>query len=357
MANVKVSDLPLAHAVGVNDVFEVVQDGENRKLPASRLKEFIPIPDELVMPNDLPIQCYTAFTATGGPAFALAGPPAITAYAAGLRLRVKFPATAIGASLNVNELGAHDLKQYDAAGAKIPAVLATGQLADVEFDGVDFVLLTPLAQPKGIETYTANGNFTVPPGVTALYLSGCAGGGGGGGSATIASNQAAGPGGGGGAGQWIMRKRYEVASGQVIPITIGAGGNGGAGGAAWGSGTAGGNTVIGALVTLNGGGGGGAGGKAVGATAGGPGGAGYPAGGYGADCGSALGGHGGAGAGTPFGPGTPPVRNAWGGNAVTGANAAGYGSGGSGAGGLVSGLAGTGAAGGNGAPGMVIIEW
>lgn len=356
MANVKVSDLPLAHAVGVNDAFEVVQDGENRKLPASRLKEFIPIPDELVVPDDLPIQRYTAFTATGGPIFALAA-PVITAYAAGLRLRVKFPAAANGASLNVNALGARNLKQYDAAGAKVPAVLAAGQLADVEFDSTDFVLLTPLAQPKGIETYTANDNFTVPPGVTVLYISACAGGGGGGGSATIASSYAAGSGGGGGSGQWIMRKRYDVTSGQVIPITIGAAGNGGPGGAAWGSGTAGGNTVIGTLVTLNGGGGGGAGGKAVGSTAGGPGGSGFPAGGVGADCGSAIGGHGGTGAGTPFGSATPPARNGMGGNAVAGTHAAGYGSGGAGAGGLVGGLAGTGAAGGNGAPGMVIIEW
>ncbi len=39
---------------------------------------------------------------------------------------------------------AQSLKQYDASGSKVAAVIAVNQLVDVEYDGVDFVLLDPL---------------------------------------------------------------------------------------------------------------------------------------------------------------------------------------------------------------------
>ncbi|WP_242487877.1 glycine-rich domain-containing protein [Pseudomonas sp. TH31] len=104
----------------------------------------------------------------------------------------------------------------------------------------------------GIQRFTANGSFTVPVGVTKIWLSGCAGGGGGGacpgGTSAIASG-----GGGGGAGQPVIKLQVTVTPGQVVPIVIGAAGNGASAGVAA---TAGGNTLVGpsgALLVLSGG--------------------------------------------------------------------------------------------------------
>lgn len=91
-------------------------------------------------------QTYTAFTTAGAaPNFTLAPTPAITAYTAGQRFRVKFHAAGSGADvLNVSGLGNKGLKQYDTAGAKVAAVIAANMLVDVEYDGVDFLLLNRL---------------------------------------------------------------------------------------------------------------------------------------------------------------------------------------------------------------------
>jgi hypothetical protein len=97
-------------------------------------------------------QPYTAFTTTGATgAFVLTPSPAIAAYAANQRFRVKFHAVGNGAdTLNASGLGAKSLKQYNSAGSKVAAVIALNQLVDVEYDGVDFVLLDPL--PVGLST-------------------------------------------------------------------------------------------------------------------------------------------------------------------------------------------------------------
>lgn len=103
-------------------------------------------------------QVLTAFTTAGAaPSFTLAPSPAIQAYAAPLRLRVKFSAAGAGAdTLNISGLGAKSLKQYDSTGAKVAAVIASGQLTDVEYDGTDLVVLDPLPadpwamQPIGV---------------------------------------------------------------------------------------------------------------------------------------------------------------------------------------------------------------
>lgn len=91
-------------------------------------------------------QKHTAFSTAGAaPNFTLTVVPTLAAYAAGQRFRVKFHAGVTGAStINVNGLGARSLKQYDYAGNKANAAIATGQLVDAEYDGVDFVLLDPL---------------------------------------------------------------------------------------------------------------------------------------------------------------------------------------------------------------------
>jgi len=81
-----------------------------------------------------------------------------------------------------------------------------------------------------VQTFTSNGTFTVPAGVTKIWVTACAGGG-------RAGNERAGDG-----GDWIYRHPYAVAEGSVINITVGKGSTE--------MGVAGGSTVIGKLVTL-----------------------------------------------------------------------------------------------------------
>ena len=99
-----------------------------------------------VTSGNLQNQTYTAFT-TGGVSgtFTLTPSPALASYAAGQRFRVKFSAGGNGSdTINVSALGAKNLKQYDSAGNKVAPVIASGCLFDVEYDGVDFVILDPL---------------------------------------------------------------------------------------------------------------------------------------------------------------------------------------------------------------------
>lgn len=84
----------------------------------------------------------TAGTAT---ALTLTPVPAISAYTANQRFSVKFHvASGANPTLNTSAKGAKALKQYDASGAKVAAAFAVGQISDVVYDGVDFVLIDPL---------------------------------------------------------------------------------------------------------------------------------------------------------------------------------------------------------------------
>lgn len=91
-------------------------------------------------------QAYTGWTTSGtAPSFVITPLPAWSAYTAGQRLRVKFHAAPAGSDTgNISGLGAKSFKQYDSSGAKIAAVIASGQLCDVEYDGTDLVILNPL---------------------------------------------------------------------------------------------------------------------------------------------------------------------------------------------------------------------
>lgn len=215
--------------------------------------------------------------------------------------------------------------------------------------GRDQDLLDALLGVKNIARFTSSGSFTVPAGVTKLWVSGCAAGGGGGFSSNTTANVSGG-GGGGGAGQALIRTPFTVTSGQVIAITIGSGG---------GSGTNGGNTVIGSLATLLGGTAGNPGSNGTAGTAfGGIGGGGFPKGSDGHDAGNLAGtGNGGVGAGGPFGSAGGASRSAFGGTPLPGGPAGGFGCGGGGAGGQSSNGTQTGALGGTGSPGLVIFEW
>ena len=104
----------------------------------------------------------------------------------------------------------------------------------------------------GVQTFTEDGTFTVPAGVTKILITACGGGAGGGGA--IASDEA---GAGGNGGSCIIREPYTVIPNSKINIVIGLGGAAGTSSSSSNSnpksGGSGGTTVIGSLVSLPGG--------------------------------------------------------------------------------------------------------
>ena len=100
-------------------------------------------------------QANTAFTTTGSAAaYVLTPTPQIAALAANQRFRVKFSFSTTGAStLAVSGTTATALKQYDSTGTKIDPTIVSGQLADVEYDGTNWVILTPLTPSVVLRSY------------------------------------------------------------------------------------------------------------------------------------------------------------------------------------------------------------
>lgn len=72
--------------------------------------------------------------------------PAVSTYAEGQRFTLELNADGTTGSntLNVNAIGVKNVKQYDDAGNKRSGVLKNTQIAVVEYDGADFVILNPL---------------------------------------------------------------------------------------------------------------------------------------------------------------------------------------------------------------------
>jgi hypothetical protein len=97
---------------------------------------------------------------------------------------------------------------------------------------------------SGVQTFTASGSFTVPAGVTQIEVE--AWGGGAGSYASTSGN----PAGGAGAGGYARKRITGLAPGQVIAVTVGAGGSAGATGTAPTPGTA---SSFGGFITANGG--------------------------------------------------------------------------------------------------------
>ena len=89
---------------------------------------------------------------------------------------------------------------------------------------------------SGVQTFTEDGTFTVPDGVTKILVTACAGGQAGYYSGGNSEAE------GGDGGDWIFRQPYSVVPKSSISITVGQGGKS--------SGAKGSSTVIGALVTL-----------------------------------------------------------------------------------------------------------
>ena len=211
------------------------------------------------------------------------------------------------------------------------AGLVYAQIAGpVNLQGTGGAITTPVAGPANgyiVHTFTANGTFVPPPGVTSVDVLVVAGGGGGGRGGGNA-------GGGGGAGGFV--ESSGVAVGGAVNVVVGAGGTGGTAAAL--KGTNGNNSSFGAVSATAGGGGGAGDSGSAPARAGNAGGSG---GGGGAGNANGEDGAGGAGSqgnngGNGRGRGTANQR-------------AGGGGGGAGAAGVTAVTNGVGGAGGNGA--------
>ena len=196
-------------------------------------------------------------------------------------------------------------------------------------------------------TTTGAQNWTVPPGITEISAVVVGGGGGGGGGETGRNEGVT-----GGAGGGLAYGTFAVTPGEVLTVTVGAGGTAGPAG---GNGGTGGSSSIarGATVLLSGGGGGGGQNRSTATVTGGAstgtartaGGAGGNSGGNSTDTGSGGGGAGGysaaGGAGGTTGAGASSTGGGGGGG---GATNSGQGYGGGGVGVLGAGANGTGGA-------------
>lgn len=114
--------------------------------------------------------------------------------------------------------------------------------------------LKKLIETHGVQTFTSDGTFVVPPGVHKIFVTGCGGGQGGGTNSSSGNWEYKGAGGSG--GECVIRETFSVIPGQQIQITIGKGGSAGNGNShpiGGTTGATGGSTVVGSLITLRGG--------------------------------------------------------------------------------------------------------
>ncbi len=81
--------------------------------------------------------------------------PALAAYAAGniVRFKANFSTTA-AATLNVNALGAVAIKKNDGATALGANDIVSGQIVEVEYDGTNFQMLSPVGTPASQTSYS-----------------------------------------------------------------------------------------------------------------------------------------------------------------------------------------------------------
>jgi hypothetical protein len=165
----------------------------------------------------------------------------------------------------------YDVTVKNAAASTLLVLAAgsTGQSrwAEFLFNGTAWVLFKSSHQPqRGLTTFTANGNYTVPADCYMLLVLGAGGGGGGGGGSGGGStdNISCCAGAGGGAAM-LGATFVSTTPGTVFAVTIASGGAGGAGVAGAsaagtgqaGEGADGGDTTFGSTLTFRGGQGGG----------------------------------------------------------------------------------------------------
>lgn len=168
------------------------------------------------------------------------------------------------------------------------------------------------------KTFTATGTYTIPAGYSRMDIFCVGGGGGGGGGSTASSNYQGDSGAGGGGGYTRTVTGIAVSAGQVLAVSVGAGGVGGkrggsSSGSAGGGGTAGGTTSVTRSGSVLCSAAGGSSGNYLDGGSGGSGGAGASIGGN-ADSfdGSNGGTDGGSGGGSWSGKGQGTTTRAWG---------------------------------------------
>lgn len=123
-----------------------------------------------------------------------------------------------GATLNINNLGAHPIIDNYTGDAIVLGDISAGYIGDIMYEDGRFVLLNAhraATTPTGYQMFTANDIFVVPARVTSIRVSACAAG--------VSPY----------AGEWIENQVYNVTPGETIDLTIGTG-----------------NTVIGNYATL-----------------------------------------------------------------------------------------------------------
>ncbi|HEX9503629.1 MAG TPA: hypothetical protein VF974_04895 [Patescibacteria group bacterium] len=194
----------------------------------------------------------------------------------GIKLTASSSNNTIGGAINITGSGGWGINIANANDNNntiiVPyfATNTSGNLQDLG-TGTNQVLT---AISSNSQTFTANGTWTKPSGITAVQVT-CIGAGGGGGGG--ASNSAATGGGGGGGGGFYGTRIFKASDlGATVAVTVGSGGTAGAGGTGGlnnaAGGGAGGNSLFGTVLTAYGGGGGGAGNQAGNAPGGGGGG-------------------------------------------------------------------------------------
>lgn len=172
-------------------------------------------------------------TSTGtGTAYVLTPTPALTAYDVNSPFLVKFNVDSGAApTMNVSTIGAKNLKQINAAGTKVDAVVKAGVISEIVYDGTDLVVMTSSASGRFLRTtiFTAGGTWTKGSDVSFVIAEAVGGGGGG---PTSGGTGA----GGGGAGGYC--RKLVAAPGATEAVTVGAGGVGAADGTSSTFGTA-----------------------------------------------------------------------------------------------------------------------
>ena len=166
------------------------------------------------------------------------------------------------AALDVNGTGAKYL--YTSTGEKFAAGIKAGVwlllIYSSTLDGYVIVNRTNIALTT-TQTFTANGTWNCPAGITSVFVLVYGGGGGGGGGGYSSTSTGRGSGGGGGGGGYMKAQTLSVTPGTAYAITVGAGGAGGAVGTGYdhNGGKSGGASSFGTLLSANGGSGGGGG--------------------------------------------------------------------------------------------------
>ena len=171
------------------------------------------------------------------------------------------------ATLNVGVGGTLAVTQSDGTVFIGGEISAAGQALAFRYDGIAWRMFSPLSAAffsaqsilSNYLEFSTPGSFpfTVPPGISRVFSRVWGGGGGGGGALSTTTYSAAGGGGGGGYTEGYVA----VAPGQVISVTVGAGGSGGAGTPT--SGGPGGTSSFGPFMSATGGAAGGAGNNSV----------------------------------------------------------------------------------------------